>query len=64
MLGGVASGVAAYFGLDKAIVRVLFVLGALVTGVGLLLYPLAWIIIPRATVWPPLDAPAYAPPVH
>ena len=64
MLGGVASGVAAYFGMDKAIVRVLFVIGALVTGVGLLLYPLAWIIIPKATVWPPLDAPVHAPPVH
>jgi len=58
LLGGVASGVAAYLGLDKAVVRVLFVIGALVTGVGFLLYPLAWIIIPRATVWPPLDAPA------
>ena len=58
LLGGVASGVAAYLGLDKAVVRVLFVIGALVTGVGFLLYLLAWIIIPRATVWPPLDAPA------
>jgi phage shock protein C len=50
MLGGVAAGLAEYFNLDPTIVRLLFVLLALVT-VGFpmaLVYLILWIIIPRA----------------
>ena len=52
-LGGVASGVAHYYGIDVSLVRILFIVVALATGFGLLAYLLAWIIIPRADYWPP-----------
>ncbi|MEO6819320.1 MAG: PspC domain-containing protein [Ginsengibacter sp.] len=45
VLGGVCSGVAAYFGIDPVIVRVLFIVFAF-TGFGILLYLLLWIFIP------------------
>ena len=45
ILGGVCSGVAAYFGIDPVIVRVLFIVFAF-TGFGVLLYLLLWIFVP------------------
>lgn len=45
VLGGVCSGVAAYFGIDPVIVRVLFVIFG-ITGVGFLLYIILWIFVP------------------
>ncbi len=56
-LGGVASGVAHYYGLDVSLVRLLFVILALSTGIGFVAYFLAWLIIPRADVWPPAGPP-------
>ena len=56
-LGGVASGLAHYFGLDVSIVRLGFVLFTLFSGVGLVIYLLAWLVVPRAQYWPPA-APA------
>jgi phage shock protein C len=52
MLGGVAAGLGEYFNLDPTIVRLLFVLLALVTAVFpvLLVYLILWIVIPRAPV--------------
>ena len=50
MLGGVAAGLAEYFNLDPTIVRLLFVLLALVS-VGFpmaLVYIILWIVIPQA----------------
>ncbi len=55
--GGVASGVAHYYGLDVSLVRLLFVILALSTGIGFIAYFLAWLIIPRADVWPPAGPP-------
>lgn len=55
--GGVASGVAHYYGLDVSLVRLLFVILALSTGIGFVAYFLAWLIIPRADVWPPAGPP-------
>ena len=52
-LGGVASGVAHYYGLDTSIIRIIFLALAFSTGFGFLLYFLAWMIIPRAEHWPP-----------
>jgi phage shock protein PspC (stress-responsive transcriptional regulator) len=46
MLGGVCSGLAAYFGLDPTLVRIVFVLLALGTGFGVFLYLLLWIVVP------------------
>ena len=48
VLGGVASGIAAYFGIDTGIVRLLFVLGIVLFGVGFLLYIVLWMIAPQA----------------
>ncbi|GAB3895064.1 PspC domain-containing protein [Spirosoma agri] len=48
VLGGVASGIAAYFGVDRGIIRLLFVLGIVFFGVGFLLYLVLWIIAPQA----------------
>jgi phage shock protein PspC (stress-responsive transcriptional regulator) len=45
VLGGVCSGVAAYFGIDPVIARVVFILFAF-TGFGVLLYLLLWIFVP------------------
>ena len=48
VLGGVASGIAAYFGVDTGIIRLLFVLGIVFFGVGFLLYVVLWMIAPAA----------------
>jgi phage shock protein PspC (stress-responsive transcriptional regulator)/uncharacterized FlaG/YvyC family protein len=45
VLGGVCSGIAAYFNIDPVIVRVLFVVFG-ITGVGFLLYLILWIFVP------------------
>ncbi len=49
ILGGVCSGVAAYFGIDPVIVRILFILFAF-TGFGVLLYLLLWIFVPGSNL--------------
>jgi len=46
ILGGVCSGIAAYFGIDPVIVRVLFI----VSGIGFLLYVLLWIFVPGSNM--------------
>jgi phage shock protein PspC (stress-responsive transcriptional regulator) len=48
MAAGVASGLAAYFGIDAVIVRLIFVVLTLVWGWGALLYLLLWLIVPEA----------------
>lgn len=45
-LGGVAGGMARYTNTDPTLVRVLFVVLA-VMGPGLLLYPLLWLVVPE-----------------
>lgn len=57
-LGGVASGLAVYLGLDVSLVRLLFVVVTLIGGWGLLAYLAAWIIVPKAETWPPVWPPA------
>ena len=46
VLGGVCSGLADYFGIDAALVRVLFVVILLCGGTGLLIYCILWIAMP------------------
>ena len=46
MIGGVAGGLGRHLDVDPVIVRLAFVILALFGGSGLLLYALAWIIIP------------------
>jgi len=48
VIGGVANGVATYFGADIALIRVLFVLATFLGGTGLIAYIVLWIILPEA----------------
>ncbi|MBL8030643.1 MAG: DUF2807 domain-containing protein [Candidatus Doudnabacteria bacterium] len=48
VLAGVSSGIAAYFGIDAVWIRILFVLLALGSGFGVLLYIVFWIALPEA----------------
>ena len=50
ILGGVCSGIAAYFNMEARVVRILFVLIALFFGGGILAYIILWIALPRGTV--------------
>jgi phage shock protein PspC (stress-responsive transcriptional regulator) len=47
-IGGVAAGVADFFGLDTHTVRVLWVLAVLLGGFGFLAYIVLWIALPEA----------------
>ena len=46
-IAGVCAGVAEYFDLDVTLVRLMWLIVALMTGVGLLAYPVAWIVMPE-----------------
>jgi phage shock protein PspC (stress-responsive transcriptional regulator) len=48
VLGGVASGVAAFFGADTTVVRLLFIALIFLAGFGLLLYFILWMTLPEA----------------
>jgi phage shock protein C len=47
MLGGVCGGIAEYLDTDPTLIRILWVLGSLLWGAGILAYILCWIIIPE-----------------
>ncbi|MGB0887751.1 MAG: PspC domain-containing protein [Vicingaceae bacterium] len=47
MIGGVASGIAAYFGIDALWIRLFFVI-AIISGFGVVLYLILWMIMPEA----------------
>jgi phage shock protein C len=46
-IAGVCAGFAEYFDLDVTLVRLVWLIVGVCTGVGLLAYPIAWIIIPE-----------------
>jgi phage shock protein C len=46
-LAGVCGGLAEYFNLDATLIRVLFVVLAVLGGSGVVLYIALWIIVPR-----------------
>jgi len=48
VIGGVSGGIAAYFGSDPTVIRLLFVLSIFLGGTGLLIYIVLWIITPEA----------------
>lgn len=48
VMGGVASGIAAYFGTDVTVIRLVFVLSFFLGGTGLILYIILWMITPEA----------------
>ncbi len=47
MLGGVCGGIADYFQVDPTLVRLAWILLTLAWGAGLILYIIAWIIVPE-----------------
>jgi phage shock protein C len=57
-IAGVCAGWAEYFDLDVTLVRLVWLFVALMTGVGLLAYPIAWIVMPDEPLR--LPAPAHA----
>jgi phage shock protein C len=59
MIGGVCGGLASYFGIDSAIVRLIFVL-AVLSGVSPLVYLVLWIILPEEQSRPSASPPAIA----
>jgi phage shock protein PspC (stress-responsive transcriptional regulator) len=48
VLGGVAAGLAAYFGTDVAVIRIILLISIFFFGTGLLLYVILWIVLPEA----------------
>jgi phage shock protein C len=46
-IAGVCLGCAEYFDIDVTLVRLMWLLGSIMTGIGLLAYPIAWIVIPE-----------------
>jgi phage shock protein C len=57
MIAGVCAGVARYFGLDVALVRIIAVLLAVFGGSGILLYVIGWIAIPEGDGEPGTSRP-------
>jgi phage shock protein PspC (stress-responsive transcriptional regulator) len=48
VLGGVCSGLGAYFSIDPVIIRIIFVLIFFLGGSGILAYLVLWIVVPKA----------------
>lgn len=48
MIGGVCGGLGTYLGMDPLILRILFVVAAMMNGIGLAIYLLMWLFVPRA----------------
>ncbi len=57
-IAGVCLGVAEYFDVDVTIVRLVWLITSVVTGVGLLSYPIAWIVMPEEPQMLPAHAAA------
>lgn len=51
VIGGVAGGLADFFGMDPTIVRLIFVLLVIFGGSGVLLYIILWIILPEKNIY-------------
>ena len=47
VIGGVCGGMGEYFGIDPTIIRLIWVILALMGGAGIIAYIIAWIIIPE-----------------
>jgi phage shock protein PspC (stress-responsive transcriptional regulator) len=48
LIGGVCSGLSAYFGMDPVFLRLIFLIAFFGFGVGLLIYLILWIVLPEA----------------
>jgi phage shock protein C len=58
IVSGVCGGLGEYFGIDPVIVRLIFVLVTLTSGLGIIVYPVLWMVMPRA----PAPGGAFPPP--
>lgn len=47
MVAGVCGGIAAYLNLDSVLIRLAFVLLALASGIGVVIYVIMWLVMPR-----------------
>lgn len=47
VIGGVAGGLAEFFGIDPTIIRIIFILLTIMGGGGLLIYIILWIVVPE-----------------
>ena len=47
VVAGVCAGIAAYFGIDPTLVRLAFAVFTIFGGAGVLIYLIAWIVIPE-----------------
>jgi len=47
VIAGVCAGIAAYFGIDPTLVRLAFAVFTIFGGAGILIYLIAWIVIPE-----------------
>jgi phage shock protein PspC (stress-responsive transcriptional regulator) len=47
VVAGVCTGIAAYFGIDPTLVRLAFAVFTIFGGAGILIYLIAWIVIPE-----------------
>jgi phage shock protein C len=63
MIAGVCAGLAEYFGIDAAIVRLVFVL-AVLSGVSPLVYVLLWIVMPSDSKVQPQQTVVHSLPDH
>jgi len=48
VVAGVASGIANYFSIDPVIVRIAFLIGTFINGIGLAVYAIFWLVMPIA----------------
>ncbi|MEZ5266661.1 MAG: PspC domain-containing protein [Acidimicrobiales bacterium] len=60
-VAGVCAGLARYAGVDQVLVRLGFVLLTVLGGSGLLLYLVAWVIMPKADPHEPFRSPRRRP---
>jgi phage shock protein C len=63
MLGGVCSGMGSYFDIDPIIPRLVFLLAFLGFGSGLLIYLIAWVLVPEASTPEEIRAMKYGDPI-
>ena len=57
-IAGVCAGFAEYFDIDVTVVRAVWLITALMTGVGFIAYFVAWIVMPDEPYMLPAQAPA------
>lgn len=54
-IAGVCGGIAEYFDLDPTLVRIIWVIVTLMGGAGVLLYIIAWILMPAVSPYKDYD---------